>query len=101
MEEAAGDVSSRFKLTRSVDERHLKINHQSDRTVEDGCAPFPGDLLNKDEEALVDLLVLSSHKAVEDGVGDAFLEQRMEHVELCERENDTSERPVTLDERRL
>ena len=42
-----------------------------------------------------------SREAVEDGIRDAVSQERVEHVELCERENNTSERPVALDERCL
>ena len=54
MEEAAGDVSSRFKLTRSVDERDFKIDHDTDGPVDERRAVFKSDLLHQSKEALVE-----------------------------------------------
>ena len=54
VEEAARDVNWKLELTRSVDERDFKIDHDTDGPVDDRRAVFNSDLLHQSKEALVD-----------------------------------------------
>ena len=56
VEEAADDRRSFSELTHSVDERALKVGHDSDGPVEHLQAPFIGKPLDQVEEALVNYL---------------------------------------------
>ena len=64
MEETAGDAASHSQIADSVDEGELEVHHQTDWSLENFQLHGAGDVFNERDQALVDVGVLSSHKAV-------------------------------------
>ena len=85
-------------LMSSSDERPLKVDHHSDRPVQDRRAALERDLVNQFDEAIVDGLILSSDQAVQEWVRHAVPQQRMEDVELREGVNEASEGAIAFDQ---
>ena len=64
MEETAGDAASHSQIADSVDEKELEVHHQTDGSLENFQLHGACDVFNERDQALVDVGVLSSHKAV-------------------------------------
>ena len=99
MKEATRQVAPRLIPLSSVVERLFKVDHQTDRPIENGRPSFAGDVFDKPKEPFVDGLVLPSYKTVEKRIRHAVFEESVEHTQLRERKDDTRERSIPLDER--
>ena len=98
VEETASNISSGFVPTRSFYEGLLKIHHQTDRSIQYLHTMLMSDAFNDGEEALVNVFVLAFHQAIQQREGYLVLDKAMEHVELGEGLDHSSECPIGIDE---
>ena len=99
MEEATAQVATRLERKNRVVKRLLKVDHQTNVSIEDRHPPLQCNGLYQAEETFVDRLVFPFQQTVQKRERHAVFEQSMEYIQLCERFDDASKRSVPLNER--
>ena len=82
-----------------VMERLFKVDHETNRSIENCHVLFFCDVFNNVQETGVHPLFFASDKTIEYRVGNAIFQESMEHKQLCEGEDGASESSVSLYQR--